>query len=38
MRIMLRGASDVPTAEPLTGERGWYRIYYHVIKPNKGVV
>lgn len=38
MRIMMRGASDVPTAEPLTGERGWYRIYYQVIKPNKGVV
>ncbi len=38
MRIMMRGASDVPDVEPLTGERGWYRIYYQVIKPNKGVI
>jgi hypothetical protein len=37
MRVMIRGASDVPDVESLTGERGWYRIYYQIIKPNKGV-
>jgi hypothetical protein len=37
MRVMLYGYSDVPLVDA-NGQRGFYNMFYQIIKPNKGVI